>query len=116
MNRLEKSLYKKSEGFTLIELIVVMAVLGMISSIVLSRFISVRELAEKTVCESNRTTLARHYEIYLQTVKSGDSNFTQFMIENFDKICPSGGVINYEDEKVKCSIHKNEDDEDVPWL
>lgn len=39
-------------------------------------------------------------------------------------VCPAGGVISYEDEKVKCSVHEDgsESDEDespgdeVPWL
>lgn len=52
------------------------------------------------------------------------SVFDQFLIENFKVVCPAGGVISYEDEKVKCSVHEDgsESDEDespgdeVPWL
>ena len=52
-----------------------------------------------------------------------DSIFNQFLIDNFDEICPAGGVISYEDGKVKCSVHKElsyGDEEppegEVPWL
>lgn len=53
-----------------------------------------------------------------------DSIFNQFVIVNFDEVCPTGGVISYEGGKVKCSVHEDgsESDEDdlpgdeVPWL
>ncbi len=53
-----------------------------------------------------------------------DSIFNQFLADNFDEVCPAGGVIRYEDGKVKCSVHEgvSESDEDeppgdeVPWL
>lgn len=51
------------------------------------------------------------------------SSFDQFVIENFQVVCPSGGVISYEDAKVMCSVLKGdvEDEEkppgdEVPWL
>lgn len=31
--------------------------------------------------------------------------FNQFLIDNFDEICPASGVISYEYGKVKCSVH-----------
>lgn len=114
----------KSEGFTLIELIIAIAILGILVSIAIPRFIGYRELAGKTVCETNRMSLARHYEMYFLTGEEGESNFNQFMNENFDKICPTDGIITYEDEKVRCSVHKDESesgdeeppDGEVPWL
>ena len=46
------------------------------------------------------------------------------LIDNFDEICPAGGVIRYEGGEIKCSVHEdgNKSDEDespgdeVPWL
>lgn len=53
-----------------------------------------------------------------------DSIINQFLIDNFDEVCPASGVISYEDENVKCSVHvcgnEGEEDEEpgeeVPWL
>ena len=86
------------------------------------RFIGYRGLAVERVCETNRHTVTRQYEIYLQTKGQGEGNFNQFLNENFDEICPDDGVITYQEEKVKCSIHKSVSDEEgapggeVPWL
>lgn len=51
-----------------------------------------------------------------------ESSFNQFLIDNFDEACPSGGAITYADGKVKCSVHETNDEEnegpgeEVPWL
>lgn len=113
---------QKSEGFTVIELIVVIAILGIIAVIVVPRFIGYRGLAAERVCETNRDTVARQCEVYIQTKDQGESRFNQFLNENFGEVCPDSGVINYQEGKVKCSIHKSVSDEDeppgdgVPWL
>lgn len=113
-----------NKGFSLVELIVVIAILGIIIAIAVPRLVGYRSLAMERVCESNRDTALRLYEVFLQNENRGESSFNRFMIENFDKICPSGGVITYEEGKVKCSLHKDTSDNDVeeppgdevPWL
>jgi len=115
---------KKSKGFTLIELIIVIAILGIITAIAVPRLVGYRSLAVERVCESNRDTAERLYEVFLQKEDPGESSFNQFLIENFDEVCPAGGVIIYEEGKVKCNLHEdvNDDDADeppgdeVPWL
>ena len=50
--------------------------------------------------------------------------FNQYIDDNFVEVCRAGGVVGFEDGKVKCSLHGNasEDDkndepgEEVPWL
>ena len=117
---------KKSNGFTLIELIMVIAILGIIAGIAVPRLIGYKSMAEESVCGSNRKTVERIYLAFLveNDIDNEESIFNQFLIENFDEICPVGGVITYEDEKVKCSVHRNEEQppeeespgEEVPWL
>lgn len=113
---------QKSEGFTVIELIVVIAILGIIAVIVVPKLIGYRSLAVERVCETNRDTVATQYEVYLQVENQGQSRFNQFLNENFGEVCPDSGVINYQEGKVKCGIHKSVSDEDgppgdgVPWL
>lgn len=117
---------KKSGGFTLIDLIVVIAIFGILAALAVPRFVRFRSKAEESVCAANRKIVETMYMAYL--IEKGtdheDSIFDQSVIENFDEACPTGGVIRYEDGKVKCSVHASgsEDEqeegpgEEVPWL
>ena len=122
-------MHKKSGGFTLMELIVVVAILGIITAIAVPRLSGFKSIAEERVCAANRKTVERMYSAFLGENDIGheDSLFDQFIIDNFDKICLAGGVISYEEGKVKCSVHvggneveEDEEDEEpgeeVPWL
>lgn len=113
---------KKSKGFTFIELIIVIAILGVIAVVMVPRLIEYRALAVERVCETNRNTVITQYEVYLQTKSLDKGYFNQFLYENYHEVCPDDGVITYEEGKVKCSVHRNVSDKDeppggeVPWL
>lgn len=117
---------EKSGGFTLIELIVVIAILGIIVAIAVPKLTGFKSMAEERVCDANRKSVERMYSAFLveNDINHEDSVFNQFLIDNFNEICPVGGVIRYEGGEVKCSVHEdgNKSDEDespgdeVPWL
>lgn len=64
-------------------------------------------MAEEKVCDANRKAVERMYSAFLveNDIDHVDSIFNQFLIDNFDEICPASGVISYEDGKLKCSVH-----------
>jgi len=115
---------KKSSGFTLIELIIVIAILGILASVAVPRLAGFRSMAEERVCDANRKTVERMYSAFLVEIDIDheDNIFNQFRTENFDEVCPVSGVISYADGKVNCSMHEGVSDEDeppgdeVPWL
>ena len=113
------------------KLIIVIAILGIIAAIAVPRLAGFRSMAEKRVCAANRKTVEKIYSAFLveMDIDHEDSIFNQFLIDNFDEVCPAGGVIRYEDGEVKCSVHEDEDlqeeedppeeethGEEVPWL
>ena len=116
---------KEAKGFTLIELIIVIAILGIIAAIAIPQLSGFKNITEERVCTTNRKTVERFYNTFLLENEHRESTFNQFLIENFDQVCPGGGVISYDDEEVKCSLHDDSDGEndevdppedEVPWL
>ena len=117
-------MYKKSGGFTLVELIVVIAILGIIAAVAVPRLAGFKSKAEESVCAANRKTVERLYSTFLLENEHGESTFNQFLIENFDEVCTVSGVISYVDGKIKCSLHEDASksdegeppEDEVPWL
>ena len=82
----------RSDGFTLIELILVIAILGIITAIAIPRLTGFRSKVEESVCAANRETIQRMYTANLveNDIGHADSLFDQFVINNFDEVCPTG--------------------------
>jgi len=114
----------RNKGFTLIEILVVIAFIVIISAIVFPKFVGYTEAAKDQVCNSNCKTIKGAYNEYLEIEKLEHSEaiFNQYIIDNGYDICPEQGVLTYEFNEVHCSIHnpiiedEKEDDESVPFL
>lgn len=104
-----------SEGFTLIELIIVLSVLGIISAIAIPSYVSVINYAEEKSCDISKSQIEKIYKLYLLTedIEHSDIIFEQFLNE-YDTVCPLGSSISYFDDKVRCDFHDKE--KEVPYL
>lgn len=125
MFRTRKNIKRKSydEGFTLIELITVIAIMVIISAVLVPSFLGITRRVRKRVCDINSLRCEEMYELYLCEKERDHSKtmFDRYVKEQGKDICPDGGAITYRDGKVGCGTHqegndKDDDKGDVPYL
>lgn len=117
-------IYRKNKGFTLIELVVVFAIMAIISAVAVPTYTGHIKKTKEKVCSVNCLQLQRIYETHLamEKVEHSDLIFEQFLQVYGKNICSEHGEFNYVDGIVMCSVHasendsKNNDDEDVLFL
>ena len=122
---------RRKAGFTLIELIVVMAILGILAVLAIPRVGAYTARAERITCEVNRKQLEKHYGalVEMDGIEAGPSSFTAFVLDFFagQAVCPKDGVISWNVGEVNCSVHDEDDSsgghedeegggEEVPFL
>ena len=105
----------RKKGFTLIEIIVVLAILGLILAIATPNYLAVQENQRETACETTREYLQRRIALDL-AMESGVNEETLLGIENNEMmsqspVCSSGGVYSLvegdDGYSVACSLHTN---------
>lgn len=114
---------RRGLGFTLVEVIFVIAILGILATIAIPRLAGFNSMAEERVCVANRKAVERMYSAFLLQNGFDHSEllFDQFLISQFDLVCPAGGGLSWIGDEIGCSVHgrgviPEVTTEEVPWL
>ena len=95
-------LKSNSEGFTLIEVLMIFVILGVLASIAVSSYSGYQERACKAQCEANRYHIEMEERAYF-----AEHNAAGFIINDLFS-CPSGGVYVW--------LTMDSDDSDYPGI
>lgn len=108
--------YGKDRGFSLIELIIAIAILVILTGILAPQFLKHIEKSRKAVCDSNIETIQKQYNVYcIETENSLNTDAeiiaaANQVITDSKAKCPSGGTYSAEVNALKwpvvfCSVH-----------
>lgn len=109
-----KNKKNSTKAFTLIQLVIVIAILGILAGIAIPHFMTANTVAKEKTCYTNRVRIARAYAIFevkgsdvslgdfLKGVATEDGEYMQYF--KSPPICPSGGTYSASNGKILCSI------------
>ena len=99
-----KKILKNKKGFTLVELMVVVAILGILVAVAVPVYNSVTDRAVKNTCAANLRTID---SAIMQAETNGDtasamSDLEDYLQDAATLECPEGGVYTITDGKPTC--------------
>jgi prepilin-type N-terminal cleavage/methylation domain-containing protein len=109
MDRIYKMMKRNNKGFTLVELMVVLLIIGILIAIAIPIYNSTQAKAKEKACQANLRTIDGAITQY---AASEDVEINSVNIENINTTylktwptCPSGGNYTINNGKAECSIN-----------
>jgi len=110
---------RNRKGFTLVEMMIVVLIIGILVTIALPNFLKAREMAQSRACAANMKTIQAALETYLMATRKGptfalSSNdlINELVDDGYLKVpprCPAGGTYslsgNAASYDISCSVH-----------
>ena len=121
LKKMLKMLKNNEKGFSLVELMVVVVIIGVLVAIAIPVYNRTTDKAEKGACHANQRMIEGAASQY--AMNEGISIDEVDNIEALDEYfnygtptCPSGGTYNIVDGKASCTAHNHysESEEDLP--
>ena len=104
----------RKKGFTLVEIMIVVAIIGLLAAIAIPNFVGARNSARKQACIANLKTIEGAKQVWALENNQADTAIPAFTVltgGNFlrsEPVCPSGGSYNVlaVSANPECADHK----------